>query len=245
MQIFPLVTFLVTLLSTAVTANVEKVVFLGPSAVSQPPLLEPVKAAQHAVLSPTNSLLRTDLKASFNDSSGSVGTEHWLALEDLPTGQRFEVRICWSATQPTSFYLDIFELDEVFSSPGLSASFSDSHPLFSVASKQQQAEHPSTLKITKPAFGILLLRIGAKADYYSLNQDLMKNVPLVKVDIILDPFVLNVLPRSLVPTVIYIIVLAGIGWVVTLCVWKILGDLAAFPTNDSNIDTVSDTKKSR
>lgn len=40
----------------------------------------------------------------------------------------------------------------------------------------------------------------------------MINVPPVYVDIILDPFIFNVLPRSLLPTVAYIILLAIGSW---------------------------------
>jgi hypothetical protein len=52
------------------------------------------------------------------------------------------------------------------------------------------------------------LHIQAAADYYTMNQTLMKNPPLVLVDIILDPFILNVVPRSLIPTAAYIVILA-------------------------------------
>ena len=45
-----------------------------------------------------------------------------------------------------------------------------------------------------------------------MNETLMKHVPPVSVDIILDPYVLNVFPRSLVPTAAYIIILAIGGW---------------------------------
>ena len=40
----------------------------------------------------------------------------------------------------------------------------------------------------------------------------MRDVPPVDVDIILDPFLYNVLPRSLLPTVGYILVVAAIAW---------------------------------
>jgi hypothetical protein len=40
----------------------------------------------------------------------------------------------------------------------------------------------------------------------------MKDVPPVYVDIILDPFIFNVLPRSLLPTAAYIVLLAIGGW---------------------------------
>jgi hypothetical protein len=59
---------------------------------------------------------------------------------------------------------------------------------------------------------LLFLRIHAVADYYTRNETLMKHVPPVFVDIILDPYVFNVFPRSLVPTAAYIIILAIGGW---------------------------------
>ena len=40
----------------------------------------------------------------------------------------------------------------------------------------------------------------------------MENSPSVYVDIILDPFLLNVLPMSLLPTVGYILALLPIAW---------------------------------
>lgn len=60
----------------------------------------------------------------------------------------------------------------------------------------------------------LFLQIFAAADYYTSNKTLMENVPPVLVDIILDPFIFNILPRSLLPTVGYLIVLAAAGWFV-------------------------------
>ena len=59
---------------------------------------------------------------------------------------------------------------------------------------------------------VLLLHIQAAADYFTTNRTLMENAPPVFVDIILDPFLLNVLPQSLLPTVGYIIVLAIGSW---------------------------------
>lgn len=56
------------------------------------------------------------------------------------------------------------------------------------------------------------MRISAAADYYTMNKALMKDVPDVLVDIILDPFVFNVLPRSLIPTGIHLMILAILGW---------------------------------
>jgi hypothetical protein len=59
---------------------------------------------------------------------------------------------------------------------------------------------------------VLFLHIQAAADYYTMNRTLMENVSPVFVDVILDPYILNVLPRSLVPTVGYIIILAIGSW---------------------------------
>lgn len=53
----------------------------------------------------------------------------------------------------------------------------------------------------------LFLRVLAAADYFTMNQTLMDQVPPVFVDVILDPYVFNVFPRSLIPTASYIIVL--------------------------------------
>ena len=65
----------------------------------------------------------------------------------------------------------------------------------------------------------LFLRIFAAADYYSLDAELMEHVPPVLVDVILDPFLGNVFPRSLVPTAGWILVVAAValfvGWYVT------------------------------
>lgn len=59
---------------------------------------------------------------------------------------------------------------------------------------------------------VLFLRIYAAADYFSPNRTLMEHPEPVAVDIILDPFVLNVLPRTLVPTVGYVVFIAALAW---------------------------------
>ena len=60
---------------------------------------------------------------------------------------------------------------------------------------------------------VLFLRIFAAADYFTLNTEMMKTVPQVTVDVILDPYLFNVLPRSLVPTLGWVAVVAAVGWV--------------------------------
>lgn len=55
---------------------------------------------------------------------------------------------------------------------------------------------------------MLLLQIQAAADFFSLNKTLMTDPPLVDVDIILDPYILNIFPQSLLPTAGYIAIVA-------------------------------------
>lgn len=52
---------------------------------------------------------------------------------------------------------------------------------------------------------MLLLRVLAAADYFTTDASLMSSVPPVAVDIILDPFRFNALPRSIAGTACYIV----------------------------------------
>lgn len=54
----------------------------------------------------------------------------------------------------------------------------------------------------------MLLRIQAKADYFTHDKNLMSNVPPVPVHVILDPFHFNVLPHSLLLTVFTLLIAA-------------------------------------
>lgn len=82
---------------------------------------------------------------------------------------------------------------------------------------------------------VLLLRVIAAADYFTDNADLMENPPPVLVDLILDPFLFNVLPRSLLPTGGYILVVAAISFVVARFTMSYLSTVAT--------NTESETKK--
>lgn len=59
---------------------------------------------------------------------------------------------------------------------------------------------------------VLLIQIYAAADYYTTNRTLMEQVPPVFVDIILDPYVVNIFPESLIPTGCYLIIVSIISW---------------------------------
>lgn len=82
----------------------------------------------------------------------------------------------------------------------------------------------------------LFLRIWSAADYYTSNQQLMKAPLPVDVDIsmttlsklptsanrfqVLDPFLLNIFPQSLLPTTAYIVALAIGGFSLSGLAWK-------------------------
>ena len=54
----------------------------------------------------------------------------------------------------------------------------------------------------------MLLRIRARADYFTHVESLMRDVPPVPVHIVLDPFHLNMLPHSLLLLVIIVVIVA-------------------------------------
>lgn len=81
------------------------------------------------------------------------------------------------------------------------------------------ARRASSHKVKEPldtaptSDSVLFLRVHAAADYFSADQALMQHVPPVAVDLILDPFLLNIFPRSLVPTAGWILVVAVLATV--------------------------------
>lgn len=132
------------LLASAVWANVEKTIFLGPLTTSDtvPATLPPLHQ-----LTPESNVWHTNLSAAFPWAANhATQSATWILLEDLNPGQRYEVRVCWAATvskghilsrssltaqQPTAFDLDTWSLDVVQSTPALAeslASFVLEHP---------------------------------------------------------------------------------------------------------------------
>lgn len=87
----------------------------------------------------------------------------------------------------------------------------------------------------------MFLQILSTADYFTTNSTLMKNPPPVDVDIILDPFLLNVLPRSLLPTVIYIVVVAIVAYLLSSRVLLLLDD--ALGLTPATTETATKEKK--
>ncbi|KAH8593323.1 hypothetical protein B0O99DRAFT_653445 [Bisporella sp. PMI_857] len=192
-----------------VDANTEKVIFLGPRKLEVPlqsPTLEDLKLD---TLSPAHWSIRTHIAAEFPTDSSKHGPSSWLLIHQLEEGRRYEIRICWAATQPTDFRLDTYELPIVFETPELITSLAQYADSRHFSSEERSSNSHNRIS------SMLFLRIQAAADYYTMNQTLMEQVPPVFVDIILDPFFLNVVPRSLIPTIIYIIILAIGSWLLS------------------------------
>lgn len=219
-----------------ISANVEKTIFLGPEPINVPQHSPSLLNLNIDVLTPEDWSLRSHIDTIFPTDQFPRGKETWLVLDDLTEGQRYEVRVCWLATvrlfsflciaqyrhsviiailhelpiqQPTAFHLETFTLPHVFETPELIASlynYSMSRQSFSNPIKQQ---HHSATERESP---ILFLRIYAAAEYFALNSTLMNHPEPVLTDLILDPFLFNVLPRTLVPTVGFVLLIAAVSW---------------------------------
>ncbi|KAL4944037.1 hypothetical protein BDV06DRAFT_188399 [Aspergillus oleicola] len=211
------------LLTLTAYANVEKTIFLAPPASSLPgtDIVPDDLLVGLQRLTPSNGMLRTKLNASFPNSEDAEdrGTDSWFFLEGLNPGQRYEVRVCWLATQPTVFDLQTYTLPIILEDPALLSTISLYSSRLAIPPEGSAAgastkSNPKDIDHPGPTFdSVLFLRISAAADYFSLDQNLMENVPPVLADVILDPFLMNVFPRSLVPTA---------GWIVVVAVSAVL-----------------------
>ncbi|KAI1965864.1 hypothetical protein LOZ58_000764 [Ophidiomyces ophidiicola] len=193
------------------SANVEKTIFTAlpasltrwPSSMSD---IQSVDLKNLDILSPSISSIRKRLEAAFPSEQTPLGVQSWFYLANLNPGQRYELRICWIATQPTSFNLKVYTVSSVVESHTLSASLK-AHT--AVERRHVTAQSTSQVSSDKSS---LLLAVDVAADYFTLNQTLMDHVPPVVADIILDPYIFNVFPKSLIPTGIYILFTSAIAW---------------------------------
>ncbi|KAL7909491.1 hypothetical protein GGI35DRAFT_384408 [Trichoderma velutinum] len=216
-------------------ANTEKVIFTAP-----PPASLSTLDAIHQdlpVLGPSTSWsIRTNLSRVFplNQQDDEQGYPSWLLLDNLTPGQRYELRVCWSALEPTAFTLDTYPLTTVLSTPALLQSLTQhAKPAYHHQPHQNQDQ---SQKVSSPNDNsdnsVLLLRVLAAADYFSHHSSLMKDPPPVLVDLILDPYVYNVLPQSLVPTVCYLVVVGVVSWFVAKWVASSLTAIASSTKSD-------------
>lgn len=138
--------------------------------------------------------------------------------------------------QPTSFRLDTFDLPTVFETPELITSLAQYSE--TRQSKVIEDPQPSISQVEKKSnrynnlSSILFLQVFAAADYYTTNKTLMEHVPPVYVDIILDPFIFNVFPRSLLPTAAYIILVAIGSWYLAQHISQCMNNLSKHGDSD-------------
>ncbi|KAE8324307.1 hypothetical protein BDV39DRAFT_119780 [Aspergillus sergii] len=204
-------------------ANVEKTIFIAPQPLTIPTVDPTLDDLGLDRLSSSSPVLRTRINATF-PTNESPGTDSWYFLENLTPDQRYEVRVCWLATQPTAFTLTTHTLPQAIDDPALFSSIS-LYTQAHLASPQSNAvpRKSSSFHDQAPTSdSVLFLRVTAAADYFSLNKTLMENVPPVAADIILDPFLWNIFPQSLVPTACYICV---VGCLAVVIGWWVLGEL--------------------
>jgi hypothetical protein len=99
-------------------------------------------------------------------------------------------------------------------------------------SRQSEPAEGSTSQHGGDSESLLFLRVQAAADFFASNKTLMQSPPLVDVDIILDPYLGNVFPSSLVLTAAYIVALAVGSWIASGIIWKRLFSSHTKPHQD-------------
>ena len=203
------IALLFALLISAVQANTEKTIFLAPA-------ISDLKTLNQSLdtLTPSAPKLRKSLPVAFPTGDQPYGAEYWFLLRDLNPGQRYEVRVCWAATQPTSFLLTAFDINDVLASPELFPQASASN---------SQLPHD----ISKNQESVVVLLIHAAADFFTTDKARMQSPPPVHADIILDPYLANVFPKSLLPTGVYIVCLAIGGWFISGYIWTKLSAITS------------------
>jgi hypothetical protein len=232
-----LLLLLLAALATLATANTEKLIFLGPDPVTVPPAAPSLPELNLRSLTPAAPSLRANLSRVFPAPGQRGGGESaWLLLDDLAAGQRYEFRVCWAATEPTEFTLDVYELGTVWQTPELIQSLA-AYSSSQTPDDKASGSNPVARSREERSASVLLLRVQAAADYFTHHAALMQNPPPVLVDLILDPYVLNVVPRSLLPTAGYLVIVAVLTWFVAR--W-IAGQLQAVATA---ADEETDKKK--
>ncbi|KAF2223211.1 hypothetical protein BDZ85DRAFT_218838 [Elsinoe ampelina] len=207
-----------------VFANTEKIIFLGPESIDLPQDGPSIEDLGLVSLSPQTTTYRGALPVVFANGTYPKGLQSWYVLHDLTPGARYEVRVCWAATQPTAWDMDVFTLKETMETPELIQSLAMSAEERTTSRGPQDVDQ-TKINIQSPQ-SLLFLRLSGAADYFTLKKDLMTNPKPVKIDIILDPYTFNVFPRSLISTAGYIVVVAVAGFFVSNFVWSRLSESA-------------------
>ncbi|KXT06678.1 hypothetical protein AC578_8546 [Pseudocercospora eumusae] len=214
---------LFALLVTTALANTEKLIFTAPKALTWPHSASRVQALALSVISPANSTLQTSLPVAFPHRDRPRGRDSWYLLSHLEEHRRYEVRVCWAAVQqPTEFWLNVYDIAHVFDTPLLIQSLSEF-----AEDRLQQLAQTSTHQTQNIDGSLLLLHVQAAADYFTTIKKLMQEPPLVDVEIILDRYLLNAFPESLIATAAYLIAIAVLAFFVSGWVWSFLRQSSA------------------
>lgn len=114
----------------------------------------------------------------------------------------------------------MFELPVVWDTPELISSLAK-YASSRIANREADSSSASYAMPMEQETSLFFLRILAAADYYTDNATLMAKVEHVRADLILDPFLLNALPRSLLPTVFYIKGVSIMAWLLSrvILIW--------------------------
>lgn len=207
------VSFALFYMLVTVKANTEKTIFTAPPPAVPSPGDTNFSYRQLKQLTPDEPIIRASLDVTFPEKDDPWSSEHWYLLKHLKEGQRYEVRICWAAIQPTNFWLDVYGLNDASPDPSTYNSGRVVSNAQDLTSLLEQDDHIDSA---------LLLRIRSAADFFTTNRTLMSSPHAVDVDIILDPYIANVFPRSLLPTAVYVICLALLAWYTSGMIWSYL-----------------------
>lgn len=241
------------LLLPGVVANVEKAIFTGPAPAYVTAAILTLADFNLRSLDPESSAIRTNLSRAFPSDPQPRGADAWFLLDRLAEGQRYEVRVCWAAVvsqlstsrswrcspsharcktqDPTSFSLDVYEPKAVWATPELMQSltgYASASPADPVTGETKPGARQSSPR--KEEQSLLLLRVQAAANYFTDDFGLMTHPPPVLVDLILDPFLCNVMPASLVPSAGYLVVVGVVTWLLARWIASSLQSVAKPPT---------------
>lgn len=117
--------------------------------------------------------------------------------------------------------MDVYELDTVWDTPELMQSLADY-----AYSRQSSTDSQGAREEGERIASVLLLQIKASADYFTDDAALMRDPPPVLVDLILDPYLYNLIPRSLVPTIGFLALVGLVAWFVARSVASKLQSIA-------------------
>ena len=140
--------------------------------------------------------------------------------------------------EPTSFILDVYNLDTVWETPELIQSLAEYATSRQLEPRSPDAQTPEVHSSSQDDAGerkasVLLLRVRAAADYFTDDKALMANPPPVLVDLILDQYLFNAIPRTLLPTIVYLLVVAAIAWFIARRIASALRSIAGTDDDQS------------